>query len=107
MNDIKYVIDGFKSLKPILQAQVLKTDYEGLGVSDAEELGEHFNIAIKCMEKQIPKKPIKINSVEFKGSIRMSFKSADCPVCGGHIDTDDEPFFCSHSGCGQAIDWSV
>jgi len=79
----------------------------GVNAKTWEEQTEAKTLGIYALEKQIPKKPIKINSVEFKGSIRMSFKSADCPVCGGHIDTDDEPFFCSHSGCGQAIDWSV
>ena len=53
MNEIKHAIDSFKELKPILQSQLLKTNCEGLGIEDAKELGQHFDIAIKCMEHQL------------------------------------------------------
>ena len=96
MNDIEKAIEYFKNAT--ISFVDAKSGAQAMKVRD---------LAISALEKQMPKKPTKIKSVEFKGSVRMSFKSADCPACGEHIDTDDEPFFCSHRGCGQAIDWNI
>lgn len=54
-------------------------------------------------EKQVPKKPIKIKEVEFKGSMRNIFKSGDCPGCKTYVDTDDDFKFCGE--CGQKLWW--
>ena len=71
-----------------------------------------FKTAIQALEKQIPKKPILVETKCFDGS------TADfvfvCPVCNRKIcsePTDDvmasflkEDY--PHCNCGQALDWS-
>lgn len=46
-------INGLEQLKPVLQRMLIRTNYEGLGREDAQELGEHFDIALECMQKQL------------------------------------------------------
>lgn len=58
---------------------------------------EAYQTAIKALEKQIPKKPIKI--IDDSGD--TPFNSWECPVCGSDYLGD---FGCGD--CGQAIDWS-
>jgi hypothetical protein len=50
---IEKAIGGLEQLKPVLQMQLLRINYEGLGREDAKDLGEHFSTAIKCMRKQL------------------------------------------------------
>lgn len=53
-------------------------------------LQESIDIAIKALEKQIPKKPID----------RCMYK--ECPTCG-NVEIE----FCKHCpDCGQQLDWS-
>ena len=75
----------------------LCNDYKGEGSCDNCEI----NVAIKALEKQIPKKPtlIKIPNTSFcKAHIRYG-----CPICGKHLNYG-ELLHCGE--CGQAIDWS-
>ena len=46
-------INGLEQLKPLLQRMLIRANYEGLGREDAQELGEHFDIALECMQKQL------------------------------------------------------
>lgn len=64
---------------------------------------EEMNIAIKALEKQIPKKPYKTK--EHKQN------NWYCSICKCYLGDDMElqyaclqPKFCGH--CGQRIDWS-
>ena len=64
---------------------------------------EEMNIAIKALEKQIPKKPYKTK--EHKQN------NWYCSICKCYLGDDMElqyaclqPKFCEH--CGQRIDWS-
>lgn len=70
-----------------------------------------LNIAIRSIDKQIPKKPIHINkNAEFDGNWRRV-----CPSCGAllveRITTAEESYPIRHwmehyCRCGQKIDWS-
>lgn len=58
-----------------------------------------INVAIKAIEKQIPK----------KAKLHRTFEALDmtdsiylCPSCGVMLDTEN---YCTN--CGQAIDWEV
>lgn len=66
---------------------------------------ESYRIAIDCIEKQIPKKPIYTFIDGFTLSIPYY-----CPVCGERISKYDAYARCvlkeHHCKCGQAIDWS-
>ena len=65
--------------------------------------GEEMDMAIKALEKQIPKKPIiHTNDID---------RLACCPVCDSNVDWTYEGFwrkgnpkYCRE--CGQAIDWT-
>ena len=69
-----------------------------------------FNKAIEALEKQIPKKPIRINkNKEFDGNWKKV-----CPSCRRmlieRITTPEKSFprhynYTQHCWCGQAIDW--
>lgn len=70
-----------------------------------------FEMAIPALEKQIPKKPTRINKNSvFDGNWKMI-----CPHCGAklieRITTETESYpveynTTKHCWCGQAIDWS-
>ena len=67
---------------------------------------EEIEVAIKAIEKQIPKKPI-INIGDTDKD-----RLACCPVCDSNVDwtyngfwRKGNPKYCR--SCGQAIDWSV
>lgn len=72
---------------------------------------EAINMAISALEKQIPKKPIRINkNKEFDGNWKKI-----CPSCGSmlteRITTPERSFprhynYTQHCWCGQAIDWT-
>lgn len=82
---------------------------------------EEMNIAIKALEKQIPKKPISFKrtahdfqtefckhsgkSCEHIKTYNHEYKytSYKCPCCE-HLISDGTPSYCWN--CGQAIDWS-
>lgn len=67
--------------------------------------GEEMDVAIKALEKQIPKKPIIYTNDIDKDRL------ACCPVCDSNVDWTYEGFwrkgnpkYCKN--CGQAIDWT-
>lgn len=54
-----------------------------------------IDIAIECIEKQTPKKPI----------INLWDEWCECPVCDGIVTIEETKLnYCPD--CGQAIDWS-
>ena len=85
---------------------------------------EALNMAVKSLEKQIPKKPIKqfwVDDEKHKGNVRLATKddvlTKDnhgsinlCPNCKEWVmrykylrPPKDKDYFCKH--CGQALDW--
>ena len=69
---------------------------EGYQKDDACENCE-INVAIKAIEKQIPKKP--------EPKKDASGEYYVCPICGVYQEylTDGKPPYCVN--CGQALDW--
>ena len=75
-----------------------------------DEAKEAFNMAISALEKQIPKKPKRIDkNATFDGNWKKV-----CPACGRvlveRITTPEESYpriynHTPHCICGQAIDW--
>lgn len=62
-----------------------------------------LHIAIKALEKQIPKKPYFEGDGYFDGELVMD--TWICPCCGKCFEVDYEEYnHCTE--CGQAIDWS-
>lgn len=60
-----------------------------------------FNIAIKALEKQVPKKPIEIDEKQDGLFYLLSFM---CPACNEPvIGQPYKPKYCKH--CGQKLDW--
>lgn len=60
-----------------------------------EIISEALNLSIQALEKQEPKKPIKVRS----------FLTPRCPVCNCEVENVlTQMSHCDH--CGQAIDWS-
>lgn len=57
-----------------------------------------FDLAIKAIGKQIPKRPVK----DYSDILEICNKVDRCPRCRSEEVYDDEPY-CSH--CGQAILW--
>ena len=51
-------------------------------------------VAIECMEKQIPKKPIETE--------HFNCLNYECPICEGGLYYEQQ--YCDE--CGQALDWS-
>lgn len=79
-----------------------KEAYESLCYEIYEEghcsyMEEELDIAIKALEKQIPKKPLN-QSEEYDRTY------GNCPCCGEMVvDYPDDFRVCSN--CGQVIDW--
>ena len=61
---------------------------------------EVMELVKAALEKQIPKKPIKINE-DYEVAIGRWIIDWECPNCGNPYADDS---FCSC--CGQALDWS-
>lgn len=59
---------------------------------------EAKTVAMKALEKQIPKKPIKVKD----STIRWT-DDYICPTCENHFTGTGIANYCYH--CGQAIDW--
>lgn len=83
-----------------------------------QDNGRHYGkiapareLAISALEKQIPKKPKRVNKNSvFDGNWKMI-----CPCCGAvlieRITTEDTSYpiqynMTKHCTCGQALDWS-
>ena len=59
-----------------------------------QKRAEAIDVAIKALEKQIPKKPYKDNE-------NGVYEKDHCPTCHRSLFPNDH-----HCECGQAIDWS-
>lgn len=67
-----------------------------------EDVNAAIQIAIKSIEKQIPKKPLIWRGIKTPESpIPFDDWGYECPCCGNQeIDYPDH-----HCECGQALDW--
>lgn len=81
------------------------TQNESIHKNSLSERKEALYMAIKALEKQIPKNPIIHTNDIDKGRL------ACCPVCDSNVDWTYEGFwrkgnskYCKN--CGQAIDWT-
>ena len=77
-------------------------EYKGL-FPNARNENESLDIAIKALEKQIPKKPVD------KSKNPVDWHIMSCPCCNNTFWNSGQfvryqPKFCNY--CGQAIDWS-
>lgn len=86
--------------------KILKMEMLG----DSEQMEYAKQMAIKALEKQIPKKPITetVNrGISVSGEYDIDFNYL-CPHCNtvvGDYETDDAFYkFCPE--CGQALDWN-
>ena len=89
------------NLKVIL-SEIIECEESICYVTDID--AEPLRLAIKALEKQIPKKPI-CEVVEIKSERQQSYiRYLKCPNCKRNIDEENTVHFCTY--CGQAIDWS-
>ena len=75
------------------------------------KMNEALSLAISALEKQIPKKPKRVD----KNSVFDGNWKKICPYCGTilveRITTEDTSYpvhynMTKHCNCGQALDWS-
>lgn len=64
-------------------------------LGDTEELVQAKHIAIKALEKQVPKKPIR------KPNADMTHEEVTCPTCRSYCSA----FKNKYCNCGQKLDW--
>ena len=80
--------DAIKNIKGLL---------DGCCGPELDDTREAFGMAIKALEKQIPKQPN--NCIWYGDGSAMGH----CPMCDTFLDSDSD----AHCyGCGQAILWS-
>lgn len=71
-----------------------------------QKRAEALDVAIKALEKQIPKKPRKTDS--YRGVLKRVYAYV-CPTCGNsclekYMNERQDTMFCWD--CGQKLDWS-
>lgn len=74
-------------------------------VQKVEDLNNAYDMAIKTLEKQIPKKP----EYEADGYAdgELVYDYAKCPICGHDFEYGINDWGCEYcSDCGQKLDWS-
>ena len=67
---------------------------DGIYKKDIEALKK----AVEVLEKQIPKKPIRLPA-----NHPFYYEAGDCPTCGVSVYISDNKYCLQ---CGQALDWS-
>lgn len=68
------------------------------GDCDKCEVTIAYDMAIKALEKQIPRKPYDVDE---------EYKTFDCPACLSKLYADDDVQGCGYCCvCGQRLDWS-
>ena len=80
----------------ILQERIGLIKKYGRSAPEIIEYREALELAVKALEKQIPKKPI----------IYPGTNRADCPICMKTVRGIGKPFGKHCAGCGQKLDWS-
>lgn len=85
-----------------------KTNIITYATAEAENLptgmGKAFDVALKALEKQIPRKPYYEGDGYADGELVQDY--AKCPVCGYEFEYDINDWGCNYcSNCGQRLDW--
>ena len=75
-------------------------------VKRVAEFLEGIDVAIKALEKQIPKKPdYEADGYDENGNLIVDY--AKCPVCGHDFEYGINDWECDYcSDCGQRLAWS-
>ena len=95
-------VQDFKDTKIILESNGAENYFNNIGRNIAQ-----CDIAIECIEKQIPKKPNRSKDKWYGNIVLTSIPPKhywDCPNCESIIGWDKQHNYCPN--CGQAIDWS-
>ena len=72
----------------------------------AIKITEALEMAVKALEKQVPKKPTKLGSKLLIGAGWTYKCPTCCSVCGEnkyHPEVTQDDMYCTQ--CGQALDW--
>lgn len=87
------------------ECQLEEKDENHILCKGCDEHHEALVMAIKALEKQMPKKP---RIIEEERQVDVDkwalFDICHCPICGNEMEYMNEWEFCWK--CGQAIDWS-
>ena len=84
---------------------IIKTMPKGNSAIDIMLRGA-LDIAIKALEKQIPKRPVYEADGYADGELVYDY--AECPECGHLFEYGINDWCCNHcSDCGQKLDWSA
>lgn len=68
------------------------------------QMGKAFDVALKALEKQIPRKLYYEGDGYADGELVYDY--AKCPVCGHEFEYDINDWGCNYcSNCGQRLDW--
>lgn len=94
---IEEAILGISALKDVLGPWLVKYNFEGKGKDDEIEFKLHLDLAVKALEKHVPKKITKTYLVN--GKIY-----GECQNCGHTGLAKDVHENCWW--CGQKLDWS-
>ena len=93
---LEEAITGISCIKHLIGPILRKYNFEGLGKEDEIEFKLHLDLAVKALEKQVPKQVIllyKVNDYDF----------GECPTCG-HSGLSKKAHICCW-WCGQKLDW--
>lgn len=94
-------IDGLKNLRLFMELEDKQNE-----IKFAKDNYEAITLAIKALEKQIPRKPRKTDS--YRGVLKRVYAYV-CPTCGNaclekYMNERQNAVFCWN--CGQKLDWS-
>lgn len=92
------VIDKLRNIK--LYMKIVDSQDHDLQFSNNDYTT--IDIAIKAVEKQVPKKPTRIKDIKDFSGRHYCFKG-ECPKCGNTVGEPE--LYCYH--CGQKLDWDI
>lgn len=87
-------IEGLKNLRLFMKLEDKQNE-----IKFVEDNYEAITLAIKALEKQIPKKPVKSEN-----QVVRYVNTYYCPICNLEITETNIAKWCYH--CGQKFDWS-
>ena len=96
---IEDTIENLNEIKENFKVILINKNLDGKASDDVKELEFDFDRAINALEKQITKKPKKIEAEVFRYT-----DAYRCPLCCGNFCGTGIADYCYH--CGQKLDWS-
>lgn len=93
------------------QGRGLEKNGDVCSIFKCDDFHEALAMAIEALEKQRPKKPIRILvKPTYHTYFRKTFEMYTCPVCHKAVEVDDnegyQTEFYPSCECGQRIDWT-